>query len=236
MQVSDLQALSPSDGPRSSGDALVLPGPVRSASGPKSSTRRQGVFWLLTAPLSVMPAEPELVPGISWLKGQREIGAGGLDHWQFVAAFSRKKSLVAVLQLFPRCHAELTRSDAACDYVWKDDTAVAGTRFEHGVKPINRSIAIEWEVSNNYNTSPYGSPPKEEISNRSHPVFVFKVIGPSALLERIMPSLFLLSAEPSSTRGLLEVVSPIKHGRSSQMLLLKTHGPSGGRGIKVISI
>ena len=114
--------------------------PVRSARG-----RRQGVFWLLTAPLSVLPTQPNLPECAAWIRGQREVGEGGLDHWQFIVAFRKKKSLSGILQLFPRCHAELTRSDAAANYVWKDSTAVAGTRFESGVKPINRSLSIEWE-------------------------------------------------------------------------------------------
>lgn len=35
----------------------------------------------------------------------------------------------------PEAHVELTRSDAAEAYVWKDDTAVEGTRFELGRRP-----------------------------------------------------------------------------------------------------
>lgn len=92
-----------------------------------------------------MPSQPELPECASWIRGQREVGAGGLDHWQFIVAFRKKKSLAGVLQLFPRSHAELTRSDAASDYVWKDDTAVDGTRFESGIKPIQRNNRIEWE-------------------------------------------------------------------------------------------
>ena len=35
-------------------------------------------------------------------------------------------------------HWEPTRSSAANAYVWKDETAVPGTRFELGKKPLNR--------------------------------------------------------------------------------------------------
>jgi hypothetical protein len=74
-----------------------------------------------------------------------EIGTSGLDHWQFIAAFADKQSLRAVRAFYPGCHAELTRSAAAGNYVWKESTSVADTKFELGVKPIDRTLKIEWE-------------------------------------------------------------------------------------------
>lgn len=43
------------------------------------------------------------------------------------------------------CHAELSRSEAANDYVWKEDTRVPNTQFEFGSKPIRRNARIDWE-------------------------------------------------------------------------------------------
>jgi len=62
-----------------------------------------------------------------------ELADGGFLHWQLVAAWPKTVRLAAVRKLFGHFHAELTKSDKALDYVWKDDTAVAGTRFELGV-------------------------------------------------------------------------------------------------------
>jgi len=114
------------------------------------STRRQGIFWLLTVPAPCSVCE-RLSTGILpnclvWVKGQLECGSeSGYLHYQVVVAFSKKESLASVTRLFgPGIHAELTRSEAACAYVHKEETR-AGVPFEHGVKPINRSSKIDWE-------------------------------------------------------------------------------------------
>lgn len=43
-------------------------------------------------------------------------------------------------------HCELTRSDAADEYVWKEETRIAGTQFELGRKPHRRNNAADWEL------------------------------------------------------------------------------------------
>jgi hypothetical protein len=43
-------------------------------------------------------------------------------------------------------HCEPTRSQAARDYVWKQDTQVAGTQFELGKLPVRRNIATDWDA------------------------------------------------------------------------------------------
>lgn len=40
---------------------------------------------------------------------------------------------------------ELSRSDAAEAYVWKEDSRVAGTQFELGSKPQNRNSKQDWD-------------------------------------------------------------------------------------------
>jgi len=42
-------------------------------------------------------------------------------------------------------HCELSRSVAADAYVWKDDTAIEGTRFELGEKPHRRNSKADWD-------------------------------------------------------------------------------------------
>lgn len=111
-----------------------------------SNARRQGIFWILTIPRLYYTTPTELPTTLQWIKGQQEIGHGGYEHWQLIIALKKKGSLSAVKAIFgTQCHGELTRSIAAGEYVWKDDTAVAGTRFEFGVKPIQRNSKIEWE-------------------------------------------------------------------------------------------
>jgi hypothetical protein len=112
------------------------------------STRRQGIFWILTIPLHGFT--PFLPDGIEWIKGQLETGDGGFQHWQLVAAYSKKASVRTCRDTFGPYHAELTRSEAAADYVWKEATSVPGTRFELGAKPICRNSKTDWESVWNY--------------------------------------------------------------------------------------
>ena len=108
--------------------------------------RRQGIFWIATVPAHEFVPYPK--PSCAWIKGQLESGSeSGYLHWQLAFAFKSKKSLAQVRDDFGGSgHYELSRSSAVADYVWKEDTSVAGTRFEFGAKPICRSSPIEWEL------------------------------------------------------------------------------------------
>lgn len=54
-------------------------------------------------------------------------------------------SLAGVKQLFCReAHIEPTRSEAAEDYVWKQETKIAGTEFEIGVKSFKVNSKVDW--------------------------------------------------------------------------------------------
>nr|WAE43076.1 MAG: replication associated protein [Cressdnaviricota sp.] len=96
------------------------------------------------SPLTVWE-DTTVTNAVSWIKGQNELSETGYNHWQVCLAFKGKKSLAFVNKLFPGVHAELTRSEQAAEYVWKDDTAVPGTRFEFGAKPFRRNSKVEWE-------------------------------------------------------------------------------------------
>lgn len=110
----------------------------------KKSTRRQGIFWLLTIPFHEFV--PYLPPVCQWITGQLESGGTtGYLHWQVVVAFAQKVSIHGVRSCFGPVHAELTIGSLANDYVHKDDTAVAGTRFELGIKPLIRNSKTDWE-------------------------------------------------------------------------------------------
>lgn len=107
--------------------------------------RRQGIFWLLTIPHNdFLPYTP---PNVQYIVGQLEEGAeGGYKHWQVLVAFKSKQSLRGVKEVFGNtCHAELSRSSAATEYVQKEETAVVGTQFEFGAKPFCRNARVEWE-------------------------------------------------------------------------------------------
>jgi len=106
----------------------------------------QGLYWLLTIPHAHFL--PYLPPDCAYIAGQLESGDNsGFVHWQLLVAFHRKVRLAAVKKTFgQQCHAELSRSAAAREYVWKDDTAIPNTRFELGEFKLRRNSAADWDA------------------------------------------------------------------------------------------
>lgn len=124
-------------------------------------TISQARYWLLTIPVIHYPNEPSISGDLVYLKGQQEIGEGGLHHWQLLAVFSKKLRLASVKRHFcQQAHCEASRSEAANEYVWKEDTRVSGTQFEHGALPISRARKADWDrvytdaVSGDFNNIP----------------------------------------------------------------------------------
>lgn len=106
----------------------------------------QGRYWLLTIPFNDFT--PYLPPNASYVKGQLEQGNDtGYLHWQVVVYYPKKVSLHYIKLIFgDACHAERSNSAAVEDYVWKDDTAVTGTRFELGKKSLKRNSEKDWDL------------------------------------------------------------------------------------------
>jgi len=84
--------------------------------------------WILTIPHEHFL--PYLPPSVAYIRGQLEKG-GSTEylHWQLVLHFESQQRLSHVRKLFGPWHAEPTLSKKAEDYVWKEETAIAGTRF-----------------------------------------------------------------------------------------------------------
>jgi hypothetical protein len=68
----------------------------------------------------------------------------GYRHWQLVVHFGTQVRLSQVRKTFGPFHAEPTKSKAAEDYVWKEETSVEGTRFELGSRPFKRNSPTDW--------------------------------------------------------------------------------------------
>jgi len=106
----------------------------------------QARYWILTIPHADFL--PYLPAGVQSIRGQLERGSDtGYLHWQVLVAFETKQRLACVKRVFgDTCHCEPSRSNAARDYVWKDDTAVEGTRFELGNPAIRRGVSKDWDT------------------------------------------------------------------------------------------
>lgn len=112
---------------------------------PPSRNVGQGKFWILTIPQhQFTPFKPA---SVAWIRGQLETGQQtGYLHWQLVVGMARKCRLSGIKSVFGNVHAELTRSAAANEYVFKDDTYVDGTRFEFGEPAFRRNSATDWDT------------------------------------------------------------------------------------------
>lgn len=111
-------------------------------------THPQGKFWLLTIPH--YDFVPYLPAKCVWIRGQLERGAAGGEqgylHWQLCVCFSKKTRLAGAKSVFgDRAHCELARSEAAAEYVWKEETRVEGTQFELGQRPFKRNSDADWD-------------------------------------------------------------------------------------------
>lgn len=105
----------------------------------------QARYWIITLSCAISPLQPEITHPVVFGKGQQEIGESGFRHWQFIIILCEKASLRTIQRLYPGSHAEPSRSKAAESYVWKEETAVEGTRFELGTKPIQRNSKTDWD-------------------------------------------------------------------------------------------
>lgn len=105
----------------------------------------QGRYWLLTIPQHEFT--PFLPVSCNYIKGQLEQGNDtGYLHWQVFVCFAKKVRLQSVKETFGTgIHCELTRSAAANEYVWKEETYVEGTKFELGKLPLNRNSKVDWD-------------------------------------------------------------------------------------------
>lgn len=115
---------------------------------------RQAVSWIGTIPLaSWLDRAPRILTDplpqpLVFIRGQHERGesGSGYEHAQLVAHFATKQSLAAVISHLGPGHWEPTKSAAADAYVWKDGTALPGTRFELGHRPLRRNCKKDWDA------------------------------------------------------------------------------------------
>ena len=107
---------------------------------------RMSRYYILTLPTVKRVMSLHTLPdGVNYLRGQLEYSNSGLLHFQFLLYTSKKCRASFVKRIYPSAHIEQTRSDAAEEYVWKEETRVPGTQFELGRKPFKRTSPSDWD-------------------------------------------------------------------------------------------
>lgn len=96
--------------------------------------------------LDSLHVDSPFTQNIAYLRGQQEEGETGYRHWQMVLYLKDKKRFNTVRHYFhDSAHIEpVDNIDASLDYVWKDDTHIVGTKFEHGNSFILRLLAYDY--------------------------------------------------------------------------------------------
>ncbi|AJD07541.1 replication-associated protein [Sewage-associated circular DNA virus-24] len=113
-------------------------------------SRSQHLYWIGTISIQSFPTwNPEeyfsQTDDLQYIRGQKEEGEGGFQHWQVLMVFSKKKRLSWITSRTPG-HWEPTRSVAADQYVWKEETAIPNSRFEFGERRIRRNSKTDWAI------------------------------------------------------------------------------------------
>lgn len=103
-------------------------------------------YWLLTLHDPNWNPPQELKTLWQWVRGQKEIGnSTGAIHWQIFVSYKKAVRLRQIKTDFGNSvHAEPSRSSAAEEYVFKEETRVEGTQFELGEKAFQRNNAEDW--------------------------------------------------------------------------------------------
>jgi len=102
-------------------------------------------YFLLTIPKDKWS---KILPnGVVYIKGQEEVGEGGYQHWQLMVITNKKVSVTGCKRYFcVEAHVEPSRSSAAEEYVWKEESRVPDSQFELGVKPLKRNSKEDWVI------------------------------------------------------------------------------------------
>lgn len=104
-------------------------------------------YFLLTVPKNLFKVEDDLHEEIQFIKGQQEKGANtGYEHWQLMVHTKKKMTISGMSKLFPHSNIEPSRSKAAEEYVWKEETRVEGSQFQKGTPIFNRNNKHDWDT------------------------------------------------------------------------------------------
>jgi len=112
-----------------------------------TNKKNQYKYWLLTLPESSWCSPEELPTWATYIAGQVEVApTTGYRHWQLLVCLRKKTTVSGVKKLFTNdTHAEKAMSsDQAREYVLKEETSVAGTRFEFGEFSVRRNSKKDW--------------------------------------------------------------------------------------------
>lgn len=120
-----------------------------SGSCPSGRSEKTYQYWVATCPVAtagyLFATGPYTLP-IDGVRGQLEQGEGGMVHYQVLIRTRKPLRRGSLSKMFPKCHLEPSRSEAAREYVWKEETRI-GEPFEWGdTLPPRRNSAHDWET------------------------------------------------------------------------------------------
>jgi len=105
-------------------------------------------YWILTIPKDTWSPPEDWGEDYMYVCGQLEKApTTGYEHWQILCCLRKKTTLARVREMFGgRAHCEPAKSQKAREYCLKEESSVAGTRFEHGDFPFRRNSKTDWAL------------------------------------------------------------------------------------------
>lgn len=111
---------------------------------PPAPNNTKAKYWIATIPQYEF-SPPYLPNSCAYIKGQIEQGERtNYLHWQLFIITCNQIRLSGLKKIWPTGHFEATRSSAAEEYVWKEDTRIEGTQIELGSRPFKRNSSTDW--------------------------------------------------------------------------------------------
>lgn len=198
----------------------------------------QGKYWMLTIPFDDWERPNELPEGVQQIRGQGETGTGGFRHWQLAITMRRKSRLRTIKSIFgTTAHCELSRSEAARGYVWKEETRIPDTQFEIGTLPHRRNSVEDWESV--WELAKRGDVESIQANLRFHELLIkeFNIIELSELSMQTIKDRLLWSELAGYSGAKLELENRDVLGMKQEWtLILKIQGPNSGMVTEVKSM
>jgi len=143
---------------------------------------------------------------LKWIKGQDEIGENGTLHLQFFMNTDQLRGK-SIKDMFPRAHIKLATTALHIsnlkNYIWKDETAVEGTRFERKFRAESEALTmaqVMYKIAENaYDSAEYQRLLKEVCPLSSKRVRTMKELNEAEFWDAVN----ILLAENENLVGLL---------------------------------
>lgn len=167
--------------------------------------------------------------GVVYTRGQKELGAAGFEHWQALFYLDKAQRLSWLKRHISETgHFEICRSEAAEEYVWKEDTRIADTQVKIYLFSMNSELSPCKEADLRTGMQ-YWTAPSPETSMPSQAMYLYIVTTHSLESVQILLDRLESKKKYMCSGVILELVNHEMRGNSQGWeLTLRIPEPNGG--------